>query len=86
MALTPFERQQIYDKFGGCCAYCGCEITIKEMQADHVVPLYLGGADDISNLYPACRACNHYKSTFDVEKFRAVIEQASNVLKSERRT
>lgn len=30
MALTPFERQQIYDKFGGCCAYCGCEITIKE--------------------------------------------------------
>lgn len=78
--LTPFERQQIYGKFGGHCAYCGCEITIKDMQADHVVPLHLGGADDTSNLYPACRACNHYKSTFDVEKFRAVIEQAPNVL------
>jgi hypothetical protein len=78
--LTASERQQIYKKFGGHCAYCGCEITIKDMQADHVVPLHLGGADDISNLYPACRACNHYKSTFDVEKFRAVIEQAPNVL------
>jgi len=78
--LTAAERQQIYEKFGGRCAYCGCEITIKDMQADHVVPLHLGGADDISNLYPACRACNHYKSTFDVEKFRAVIEQAPNVL------
>ena len=79
-ALTPFERQQIYDKFGGCCAYCGCEITIKEMQADHMIPLHLGGADEISNLYPACRACNHYKSTYTVEKFRAVIQQAPAVL------
>lgn len=79
-ALTPFERQQIYGKFGGHCAYCGCEIAIKEMQADHMIPLHLGGADEISNLSPACRACNHYKSTYTVEKFRAVIQQAPAVL------
>lgn len=78
--LTAAERQQIYEKFGGRCAYCGCEITIKYMQADHVVPLHLSGADDISNLYPACRSCNHYKSTLTVEKFRAVIERAPSVL------
>ena len=74
--LTAAERQQIYEKFGGRCAYCGCEITIKDMQADHVVPLHLGGADDIANLYPACRACNHYKSTYTVERFREIIERA----------
>ena len=51
-------------------------ITIKDMQADHVVPLHLGGEDDISNLYPACRACNHYKSTYTVERFREIIERA----------
>mgnify|MGYP000217691281 FL=1 len=79
--LTAAERQQIYEKFGGRCAYCGCKITIKEMQADHVIPLHLGGADDISNLYPACRACNHYKSTYTVEKFRAVIQRAPAVLR-----
>lgn len=39
-----------------------------------------GGADDISNLYPACRACNHYKSTYTVEKFRVVIQQAPALL------
>ena len=78
--LTAAERQQIYERFGGRCAYCGCKITIKDMQADHVVPLHLGGADDISNLYPACRACNHYKSTYTVEKFRAVIQRAPAVL------
>lgn len=78
--LPVAERQQIYERFGGRCAYCGCEITIKDMQADHVVPLHLGGADDISNLYPACRACNHYKSTYTVEKFREIIQRAPAVL------
>lgn len=78
--LTATERQQIYEKFGGRCAYCGCNITIKEMQADHVIPLHLGGADDISNLYPACRACNHYKSTYTVERFREIIQRAPAVL------
>ena len=84
--LTAAERQQIYEKFGGRCAYCGCKITIKEMQADHVIPLHLGGADDISNLYPACRACNHYKSTYTVEKFRVVIQRAPAVLMTSRAT
>lgn len=78
--LTAEERQRVYEKFDGRCAYCGRKITIKEMQADHVVPLHLGGADDISNLYPACRACNHYKSTYTVEKFRTIIQRAPTVL------
>lgn len=78
--LTADERQRVYCKFGGRCAYCGCELTIRNMQADHVVPLHLGGADDISNLYPACRACNHYKSTFTIEKFREMIQRAPAVL------
>lgn len=78
--LTANERRLVFEKFGGHCAYCGCEVTIKNMQADHVVPLHLGGADDISNLYPACRACNHYKSTFTVEKFRELIQRAPTAL------
>ena len=28
-------RKQVYDKYNGCCAYCGKEITLKEMQVDH---------------------------------------------------
>lgn len=30
----------------------------------------IGGADDISNYMPACRSCNHYKATLDIEGFR----------------
>ena len=43
--LTPAERREIYDKCGGHCAYCGQKISLKEMQADHVVSLRRGGAD-----------------------------------------
>lgn len=68
--LSAKERKQIYDKYNGHCAYCGTEITFREMQADHIYPLRLGGADTIENLVPACRSCNHYKSTFTIDKFR----------------
>lgn len=74
------ERKQIYDMFDGHCAYCGCEITPQQMQADHIEPLELGGADELSNLYPSCRSCNHYKHTMTIERFRAALERMPNVL------
>lgn len=68
--LSAKERKKIYDKYGGHCAYCGCEITFRGMQADHMKPLHIGGTDTLDNMTPACRSCNHYKSTLDVEGFR----------------
>ena len=78
--LTKAERQEVYDKTGGHCAYCGCYITPREMQTDHVVPLRKGGADEISNMLPACRSCNHYKSTLTIKQFRECIERWPNIL------
>lgn len=34
------DREQVYSKFDGHCAYCGEEILFKEMQVDHVIPKY----------------------------------------------
>ena len=78
--FTKSERQQIYDMFDGHCAYCVCKITLRQMQADHIEPLELGGADDMSNLFPSCRSCNHYKHTLTVEKFRHALERTPSVL------
>ena len=47
--ITKVERQQAYEKYGGHCAYCGKEIEIKDMQVDHMIPLRLGGDDEMSN-------------------------------------
>lgn len=29
------DREIVFNKFGGKCAYCGCDITSKTMQVDH---------------------------------------------------
>lgn len=73
--LTKAERQQVYEKYNGHCAYCGKVIDIKNMQVDHKTPLRLGGADDMSNYMPACRRCNHYKRGNSLEGFRTLIEE-----------
>jgi len=55
------DRNAVLGKYDHHCAYCGCEITLKTMQVDHKIPKCSGGTDDIENLLPACRLCNHYK-------------------------
>lgn len=72
-------RHIIYNKYNGHCAYCGCELEMKDMQVDHIVPKYRNnekwhqheiGSDDIDNLNPSCRMCNYYKRMNDLETFR----------------
>lgn len=73
--MTPELRRLVREKYAGRCAYCGRELTAGRagdtaFQVDHLHPRYLGGTDDVENLVPACRACNHYKKTFTLEEFR----------------
>lgn len=78
--LSKVERQQVYEKCAGHCAYCGCELEYKAMQVDHMKPLHIGGSDVMSNMLPACRSCNHYKGTLDVEGFRRYLAGISHRL------
>ena len=64
------DRKAVWQKYGGRYAYCGCEITIKEMQVDHVKPKRIGGSNDMDNFNPSCRLCNHYKRAMSLEEFR----------------
>ena len=68
-------REEVYAKCDGHCAYCGCEISMKEMQIDHLEPFYNGGKDNIENLMPSCRQCNFYKSAFYLITFRSEIHK-----------
>ncbi|EHK7649103.1 HNH endonuclease [Escherichia coli] len=38
--LTPEQRAELRMKFGGRCAYCGCDLSDKRWHADHVEPVY----------------------------------------------
>ena len=79
--LSRPEREKVYQKCLGHCAYCGCALDYKDMQIDHVKPLRVGGSDEISNMLPTCRSCNHYKATFDLEQFREYVHQIPKRLK-----
>lgn len=78
--LSLEEREAVYNKMSGRCAYCGEAITFGAMQVDHVVPLRKGGEGTPENMLPACRSCNHYKSTLTVEQFRAAVARMPEVL------
>jgi 5-methylcytosine-specific restriction endonuclease McrA len=82
--VMKINRQEVYDKCYGHCGYCGCEITFKEMQVDHIVSQFHfklklqekytnKEMNDISNLLPTCRVCNKWKSSHSVEQFRKEI-------------
>lgn len=86
MAIGKAVRQTTYEKYGGHCAYCGRLIAYKDMQVDHFKPLgaYFEedrGTDDIKNLMPSCRMCNHYKRANSLETFRRYIQDIPRKLR-----
>lgn len=86
--LTRVERETVYARCNGRCAYCGTKIELKNMQVDHVIPMEFYDLyqvkgfdlDTMGNYLPSCRSCNHYKSTMMLEKFRSAIENYPYVL------
>jgi len=81
MALTKKQRAELRMKFGGRCAYCGCELPEKGWHADHVKPVIRFNGqmlhqehDEISNLVPACHPCNLHKHCSSLEDYRRIID------------
>lgn len=122
--MKKSERELVFNKYGGRCAYCGCELQ-KGWHIDHHEPVrrktktrhqhwkhkttgeileqneglkyfhkhpnsgdwqYVERSEvpdgfehperhTIENMMPACRTCNGWKSTFDLEQFREEIKQ-----------
>lgn len=76
-------RIKVYEKYNRHCAYCGCELELKDMQVDHIESVYwYNGANDIENYNPACRMCNFYKSTMSIEDFRKQLGKLTSRLKN----
>ena len=55
---TAGEWKALVKHQDGRCLACGKK---KKLTADHVVPLSVGGSDDISNIQGLCKPCNSSK-------------------------
>lgn len=87
MKLTKIQRAELKQKFGGHCAYCGCELGDK-WQADHLEPIRRNDdgtcmnphLDVYENLMPACNICNKNKHSFPLEFWRKTLEDSNRKL------
>ena len=66
---TKEERKMVYEKADGCCMLCGQKMLLEDMTLDHIVPLSMGGKDEMANLQAAHRECNQFKSNILPEDF-----------------
>ena len=71
--ISKAKRKQVYDKYGGHCAYCGKKITMGELSVDHITPTSHGGKDNIENLRSSCRSCNNMKGEGSVRFLRLAL-------------
>ncbi len=75
--MKKSDRQKVFDKYEGRCAYCGCEL-VKGWHVDHIDPIVYGGSNEMQNLNPSCKYCNNYKCHSKLETFRMYAKQMFN--------
>lgn len=67
-----WARRAVYFRDQGHCATCGADLTgliapLPAARFDHIVPLSLGGLNDVSNLQLLCQPCNGKKAAELIE-------------------
>jgi len=87
MAVSKKDRQIIFDKYDGHCAYCG-NLLEKGWHVDELLPVRRNGDGtclhperfSIDNQMPSCPSCNINKHSMSLEEFRMLIAVFINSL------
>lgn len=88
------EREKVFQKFDGKCAYCGSRIEIDNFCVDHINPIKRFATNSLQeellwaeqkralhtliNMNPSCKGCNSLKNHLTVEQFRKKLELKMN--------
>lgn len=63
-----YTRVEVLSSTGGVCYLCG-KILQLDWHVDHVQPISRGGEDTLSNVLPACPACNLSKGAKTLDEY-----------------
>ena len=71
-SIPEWCKETIYFREKGRCCLCGIDLTAllrtgNKAHYDHMVPLYYGGINDVSNIQLLCSICNLKKGRKDIE-------------------
>lgn len=78
-AMTPRRRIEVLLKCAGRCAKCKEKLGGRFV-VDHVLPLELGGLDEVGNLEALCVPCDKLKTKGDrkrIDKTRRLVKKAN---------
>lgn len=63
------KRLKVFARDDDTCRSCGSK---ENLEADHIIPVALGGCEDLDNLQTLCYDCHKKKTVQDHEKIRRV--------------
>lgn len=63
---TFTEWTDLKEKYGNKCLCCNQTEPYIKLTEDHILPLSLGGNDDIANIQPLCLSCNCRKKAKNI--------------------
>jgi len=62
-------REEIYRRDNYTCQFCGATPSRENLTIDHLIPLSLGGLDEMTNYVASCRECNQRKANLPLDHF-----------------
>ena len=66
----PLEiKEYIFERDDYTCQYCKKRYVINELTIDHVIPLCMGGIDELTNYVTSCEKCNQKKGSMKLSDF-----------------
>jgi 5-methylcytosine-specific restriction endonuclease McrA len=74
--LPPEVRKHVFERNNYQFQSCQqIDLTTKNLQVDHIIPLAQGGTNEFSNFQALCAKCNREKSAKHDSRFRRLYSE-----------
>jgi 5-methylcytosine-specific restriction endonuclease McrA len=77
---VPLRVDELIERDGAACVWCGRELWRRDLTLEHVVPRSRGGHATNENVLVACRSCNRRRGSRPVDAYvRDLLREGANV-------